>query len=111
MRKSGYALLILVLLFTVVTACSKQTDSSTEEARYVVQQMPDFKELIQYFSVRSGRCIGVPLAPPWIEYSDPKMEKNWFVHAVIYKTKNNTFKLILLDDSRPPKIVTMKEFS
>ena len=88
--------------------CTNDQNSSMEEAKYVIEQLPDFQKHIQYFSISSGRAAMEP-GDPFIRRSDPKLSgkdsKTCFIHVVIYEDKQGLRHLVFLDDSRPPKIV------
>ena len=106
--------IIIALSFMVMfTACGTNIQkSSMEEARYSIERLPDFQKLIQYFSVESNCFPWAPATTPTVYQSDPELakERTAFIHGIIYKTKDENFKLVLLNDSRPPKIVATKDF-
>lgn len=102
--------LILVVLFIFFAACSNRQLSSINEAKYIIEHSADFQEFVQYLSVES---IGILSADPSIYKAEPSFgnQKNKeFVHVIIYKTKSNSFKLVLLNDNRPPEVIAIKEF-
>jgi len=104
--------LFVVLLFVVaIVACANTQSSSIEEAKYTVEHQSDFQEIIQYFSVEAVGLPPIPANPPRIYKSDPEFVKQYtnFIHEIIYKTKSGSFKLVLLNDDKPPKIVATKE--
>jgi hypothetical protein len=101
----------LLIIFSVAGSCANIQRSSMEEAQFVVRSLPDFKKEIQYFSVESW-AIAFPVFPG-VYQSTPELIKgrtHRLIHVIIYKTKANDYKLLLLDDSRPPKIIATKQF-
>jgi len=101
-------LLVAVFLATTMVGCGNIQDSSTEEARYVVEHAEDFKELLVHFEVDS---IGIALnvKDPHLRdvlKNDPNPHGIWFVHVIAYKTINGYIKLVFLSDGRPPTIVS-----
>ena len=112
-------LFIVVLLITIIImnfGCTNIQSSSMEEAKYTVQQLPNFQKHIQYFSVSSGSAFTTPVTinDPFINKFDPKLpsvetSEVSFVHVIIYENKQGSKWLTLLDDSRPPKIIIRKE--
>jgi hypothetical protein len=100
---------VCVLLFTF-TGCSNHQNSSKEETLFLIEHQPDFQETIQYLSFES-RAIGfMPLL--FVHESMPPLKKegDLIIHEVIYKTNTGSFKMVLLNDARPVKIVVAKEF-
>jgi hypothetical protein len=108
MRKISIVLMLLAVV--IITGCANSQSSSKEEAKYAVERLPDFQELVQYFSVESAGFL-LPATKPEIYQSDPKIADRYtiFIHEIIYKTKTGGFKLVLLDDGRPPSIVVTKD--
>lgn len=108
--------LVFVLLFIVTAAnFTVAGDIFTtysqleEEAKSVVQNLNDFQEFVQYFSIETGSGIG-----GWIYFckSNPPLQNQQngkFFQGIIYKTKNNGFKLVFLDRT-PEIVITSKEF-
>ncbi len=114
--KKNY-LVVIVLLITVIIVgfgCSNFQNSSMEEAKYVIEQLPEFKRHVQYFAISSGRSFSIP-SDPCIYKSLPELFREThgegpdFVHMNIYENKNGLLCLALLNDSRPPKIIINKE--
>jgi hypothetical protein len=109
-NKVLFFVLSLALLFFY--GCSKNPQaSSKEEASFVIQHLPDFQEQIQYFSVESSGFIFIGF--PNILQSEPDLKSNRddrLVHVFIYRTKASSFKLIFMNDERPPKILQSREF-
>ena len=101
--------LFLVLVVIGIVGCGNTQYSSKEDALYQVINLPDFKETIQYFSVEST-ALGIPVAPN-IKEAIPEFKGANFIHMIIYKTKEGKFKIVLLNDDRPSKIVGEREFS
>lgn len=102
--------LALVMLFALM-GCTNGQDSSQSEAKYTVEHLDDFQEMVQYFSVASLSLVEP--RKPFVNKSDPALDLtkgNELIHVIVYKTKKETFKLVLLDDSRPSKVVAVKEF-
>ncbi len=100
---------VCVLLFTFA-GCSNHQNSSKEETLFLIEHQPDFQETIQYLSFES-RAIGLmPLL--FVHESMPplKNEAELIIHEVIYKTNTGSFKMVLLNDDRPVKIIVAKEF-
>ena len=103
--------LFFIIVICFIAGCANDQASSMEEAKYVVLKLPDFKEFIQYLSVRA---IGGPIldpTDPQINQSDPELAKKGtiFIHEIIYKTKEDKIKLVLMDDNRPPAIIATIE--
>jgi len=112
--KRFFAVCLCVVLMAFLS-CTNLRRSSTEEALYISKGLPDFQELIQYFSVSSGYTLFAWPGDPYIFETEPneKLKKGQefsFVHVFIYKTKTNTSKAIFLSDLRPPKIVNTLEW-
>lgn len=107
-------ILVLGLVLLMITGCSNIQESSKDEAKFVVQNLPDFQEFVQYLSVKTAGNINPAPSAPTVHQSDPPMQFQKddvsCVHEIIYKTKSGSFKLLLLNDNRPPKITSMKEF-
>ncbi len=100
---------VCVLLLTFA-GCSNPQRSSKEEAIFLIEHQPDFQETIQYLSFKSN-AIGLALGSTIYESIPPlKDEGKFFIHEVIYKTNTGSFKMVLLKDDRPAKIVVTKEF-
>ena len=58
-----------------------------------------------------SNAIGLALGPTIYESIPPlKDEGKFFIHEVIYKTNTGSFKMVLLNDNRPVKIIVAKEF-
>lgn len=111
MKKGKLIMLLLLLAFSIVGCGKNIQDSSAEEAKYVVLHLPDFKEFIQYFSIQSTGSNFSLVYLPQTYQSEPKLtEKNKeFVHQIIYKNKDEELTLVLMDDSRPPKIIATRK--
>lgn len=139
MKKFNWFLVVTILLVFCCTGCTNTQSSSLEEAQYVASQQPDFGSLIQAISVSSGEAISLFLSKdPYLQQTNPKMElesgatvgnrSSNFVHLIIYeakyflnaspittvggiqkKTANKKCYLLILDDSRPCRIVAKKE--
>ena len=113
MKKIRLVGVLLLVLF--LTACvSNRQESTVSDANKFIAALPDFKELVQYFSVEAV-SVGAPIRPPLspqLYESEPKMGEKGapFVHVVIYRTKAGDVKLVLLNDAIPPKIVAIKSF-
>jgi len=104
--KISCVLLFIVALVALTAGCSTTLSSSEQEAFYVIEHQPDFQKIEKYFSVRCLALLG-----PTDPVIKGKLEENThFVHEVIYRTKSGSFKLVLLDDNRPPKIISEIEF-
>jgi len=114
MKKMGLFFVLFLLVIVVLVGCSNNQQSSKEEAQFVVRSLPDFQEQLLYFSV-SVRAIG-PVNDPFVQISEPKVFQTdktniiKFVHEILYRTMDGKFKLILLNDERPPQITATKEF-
>lgn len=107
MKKTKLILAILIALS--FTACSNGQRTSAPEAKYLVEHLPDFQELVQYASVQ---IIGIFPGRPTIYESDPVLGDKGakFIHQIIYRTKSGSFKLLFINDQRPPVIIATKEF-
>ncbi len=107
-RLGAIAVLLLVIVVAAVAGCSSLQNSSAEEAKFVVEHLSDFQGHAQYFSVESKASIASWSAEqPSIYKSEPPLQDGAekFVHEIIYKTKSDGLKLVLLNDERPPKII------
>ncbi len=97
-----------VLLLTFA-GCTNPQKSSKEEAIFLIEHQSDFKEIVQYLSFEATgiapMCLSVKKTSPALNY-----KSTVFVHEVIYKTKDDSFKMVLISDTRPAKIVVTKEF-
>jgi hypothetical protein len=105
---------IFVLFFIIILGgligCTNRQFSSKEEAIYEISGGSDFQELEIYFSVQSNGFM--PSSPDIYQSGskeDPKPGIS-FIHEIVYKTKSGSFKLALLNNDRPPKIVWVSEF-
>ncbi|MEI8343522.1 MAG: hypothetical protein WCF93_01065 [Candidatus Moraniibacteriota bacterium] len=100
---------VCVLLFTFA-GCSNHQNSSKEETLFLIEHQPDFQETIQYLSFES-RAIGF-MHLLFVHESMPPLKKKdeLIIHEVIYKTNTGSFKMVLLNDTRPVKIIATKEF-
>ena len=109
MKKLFVVLCIVIASF--ISGCSNSPSSSGEEAIYTVHQLEDFKEIIWYNGVLSKYMgIGLGATPVFFELSK-KDDETYFSHEIIYKTKGGGFKLVFMDNSRPPQIVKTVEFN
>jgi PBP1b-binding outer membrane lipoprotein LpoB len=113
--KKLVTVVILLVVALVVGGCSSHQSSSKEEAKFVIQNLPDFQEFVQYLSVETTSNIDPYPTKPTVYQSAPLLQfqegqGKGCVHEVIYKTKSGSFKLVLLKDDRPPKITATKEF-
>jgi hypothetical protein len=108
MKKIKCLCFIVAFFFLIICA---GCHSSMEEALYVIQKLPDFQETIQCFTASSDGFIN---ENPFLIEQMPKVVDNngnyRFRYIAIYKTKNSSFKLVLLSDLRPPNVVVEKEF-
>ena len=106
---------VIILTIFIFSGCSGWQNSSKEEACLVAQKLSDFKEIVQYFSVEKNTSyFPLPVTyTPLIGQSDPPLEieggKRSFVHVIIYRMIGGGYTLLLLDDSRPPKIVAARK--
>lgn len=106
--KKVWFVVLLVAIFA--GGCASNQDSSKEEAKFVVEKLPDFQELTLYLAVQVRSTVD-PAQKPRIKESEPALEDNnrAFIHEAVYKTKSGTYKIVFLDDSRPPKIIATRE--
>lgn len=105
--------LVIILSAVFLASCSSNQNSSEAEAKYFVEHLDDFQQFVQYFSVESkGNILSWAPDPPNVYKSEPalKDEGKNFVHEIIYKTKNGSFKFVVLNDDRPSKVIATVEF-
>jgi hypothetical protein len=100
---------VLLLCFLFIMGCG---GSSMPEDVYNLQQLPDFKEVIQSMEISGAWYTGVTVdkATPAIEATGKPM-KIYSGHMYIYRTKSDTFRIATIFNSRPPIITGLsKEF-
>ena len=107
--------LFFLILVLFVTGCSNHQDSSLEEAQASIQRLEDFGELVEILNIRSGITVGLNPDDPYLLGSYPALEgsasDSRVVWVAVYKTKDESFKIVTLDDTRPPKVSGIsKEF-
>ena len=102
MRKIGLAVAVMVVLVVLlsVMGCSKKEVSSREEALYATRELSGHKETVYYFSVKGYG-------------SSPFLQDAFYIagskscyraaHVVLYKDNNDSIKIAIWDDQRPPQ--------
>jgi len=105
------SLFFIFLFIVAIAACANTQNSSKEEAIFTVEHLPDFKERIQYVSFEA-KGFALPATRPTVYQAEPELKTggNFFVHIVVYKTTDNSFKMVFLNDDRPVGVVATKEF-
>ena len=115
MKKLLLISLSALFILCLATSCDHLPDTSKEEALYLIKGQSDFQELIQYFSLTSERVSPfiyerVPELRWTVYAEDKKMATGHFSHVAIYRTKQQSFKLVILNSDRPVGIVAIQEF-
>jgi len=109
MRKlKSILVLFLVSIAVLISGCTNPQSSSMEEAKYVVEHLPDCEKVINYLCISSGISFDPTTQDPSLCGSDPKIcdGRPIVVHEIIYKKKGPPgFCLVLLNDDKPPKVV------
>ena len=100
---------LFFVLTVILAGCSNHQQSSREEARYVMEHQEDFRAEILLQRIDSGTALGIFLGPDEPRWGDViKNNSFFFSYIAVYETKEGKKKILLLKDTRPPKVVFEK---
>jgi len=93
-------LVIVAVALSVMTGCGKREFSSKEEAMYATRELPEFKEITHYLSVK-GLDDSLLLSDTFrIGGSKSSYRK---AHIIVYKDIRDSIEVVIWDDKRPPQ--------
>ncbi len=108
MKKIGIGLAVMAIMMMVslsVTGCSSREYSSREEAIYATRELPEFKRIVYYLSVKGSNDVLLP--GDTFHISGSKFSYR-AVHIVVYEDIRDSIKMVIWDERRPPRKIEVK---
>lgn len=109
--KSFIVVGLIVVGLTLLLSLAGCGRASKEESIFRVQQLSDFKEIIQTMELSGPLYTSVTLDHASPEFHRPAQAENtmYSTKIILYKTKTDGFRVAILCSERPPRLNGLSE--